>query len=92
MCLVIQYSVRALLKDIWAGFFNVFIVFESQKIGKNASLSEIKRVNCNFAQGFSQRKTCKKVSCSKSTVHQAIASLDFTMTRKGVEGKKNKPT
>ena len=33
----------SLVKEFLGGFFNIFIIFETQKMGKKASLSETKR-------------------------------------------------
>ena len=52
-------------------FFNIFIVFVSEKMGKKANLFGTKKAQIVILhyEGFSQKKICKKVSCSKTAVH-----------------------
>ena len=86
-----------LVKEYLSCFFNIFIGFVSQNMDKKASLSETKRAQIVILdkEGFSQRKIYKEVFCNKTAVYQAMLHfkiLDFTMTKKGVETQKNKPS
>ena len=68
-----------MVKEYLSSFFNIFIVFESQKMGKKASLSKNKRAKIVILnkERFSQRKIYKKVFCIKTAVYQAIARFQI---------------
>ena len=85
-----------LVKTYFGCFFDIFMGFESQKIGKKASLYETKRAQIVILdkEGFSQRKIGKKMFFGKTADHQAIATFqnfDFTIKNRS-KRPKNKPS
>ena len=63
-------------------------------MGKKLGLSETKKAQIVILhkEGFTQKKICKKVSCNKTVVHQAIARFKNFGQEKEWKAKKSKPS
>ena len=78
-CIIISetIAVKSFLVQMFYEFLIFYLEFLALKIGKKASLSEVKRAQIVILHKvrLSERLISEKVECSKTAVHQAIVKF-----------------